>query len=214
MDVDGQTLLLFGAKWAPLIWLGGEWWRLVTAGFLHGGIFHILMNSWVLFGLGAQVEQLYGSGRMVVFYFLGTVGGFLASLLVSPKSLSVGASAGIFGLIGVMIAFGMQHRSEMGAAVRSHYTQWAIYGIVMGLLPGFRIDNAAHIGGLAAGFAIGYLAGVPKAYKTPQDMAWRAAAGVCLSAYGAFVPADVPALPGDDAGAALDSVSDCSICVT
>jgi len=179
IDVDGQTLILFGAKWAPLIY-GGEWWRLVTAGFLHGGLIHILMNSWVLFGLGAQVEQLYGTARMMVFYFLGTVGGFLASLYISPRSLSIGASAGIFGLIGVMIAFGMQHRNELGAAVRSHYTQWAIYGIAMGLLPGFRVDNAAHIGGLAAGFAIGYLAGVPKAYPTTQDMFWRLAAGLCL----------------------------------
>jgi rhomboid protease GluP len=179
-DVDGQTLLLFGAKWAPLIVLGGEWWRLVTAGFLHGGFLHILMNSWVLFGLGAQVEQIFGTSRMMVFYFLGTIGGFLASLYISPRSLSVGASAGIFGLIGVMIAFGMQHRSEIGAAIRSHYTQWAIYGIVIGLLPGFRVDNAAHIGGLAAGFAAGYLAGVPKAFRTPADVAWRVAAGICL----------------------------------
>lgn len=181
MDVDGQTLAMFGAKWAPLIVIGGEWWRLVTAGFLHGGIIHILMNSWALYGIGGQVEQLYGSARMVVFYFVTTVAGFLASLFFSPKALSVGASAGIFGLIGVMIAFGMQHRSEIGAAVRAHYTQWAIYGIVMGLLPGFRVDNAAHIGGLAAGLAVGYLAGVPKLYESWQDMAWRVAAAISLA---------------------------------
>ena len=96
-----------------------------------------------------------------------------------PFSLSVGASAGIFGLIGVMIAFGMQHRA--GAEVRSHYTQWAIYGLVMGLLPGFRVDNAAHIGGLAAGFGVAWLAGAPKLYESWRDKAWRVAAGVCIA---------------------------------
>ena len=55
----------------------GEWWRLVTAGFLHGGMIHILMNSWVLFDLGAQVEEVYGASRMLVIYFLSTVFGYL-----------------------------------------------------------------------------------------------------------------------------------------
>ena len=65
----------------------GQWWRLVTAGFLHGGLFHILMNSWVLFDLGAQVEQVYGARRMLVFYFVSTVGGFAGEhVLVQPAS--------------------------------------------------------------------------------------------------------------------------------
>src|SRR3954451_571265 len=57
--IDGQTLLLFGGKYGRAI-VQGKWWRLVPAGFLHGGLLHILMNSWVLFDLGAQVEELYG----------------------------------------------------------------------------------------------------------------------------------------------------------
>src|ERR1035441_1927833 len=56
MDLDSQVLYAFGAK-VGLGFLDGQWWRLVTAGFLHGGLFHILMNSWVLFDLGAQVEE-------------------------------------------------------------------------------------------------------------------------------------------------------------
>ena len=181
LDVDGQTLSAFGAKNAYFIIVGGEWWRLVTAGFLHGGLLHILFNSWALYSVGGQVEELYGPARFIVFYFVATVAGFLASLYISPRSLSIGASAGIFGLIGVMIAFGMQHRSAAGAAVRSHYMQWAVYGIVMGLLPGFRVDNAAHIGGLAAGFAASYVAGLPRLTEDWRDTAWRAAAGLCLA---------------------------------
>jgi rhomboid protease GluP len=180
MNVDGRTLTLFGAKNALLILFAGEWWRLVTAGFLHGGLFHILMNSWALYSLGGQVEELFGTARYIVFYFVATVAGFLASLYISPRALSIGASAGVFGLIGVMIAFGMQHKTAMGQAVRSHYTQWAVYGIVMGLLPGFAVDNAAHIGGLAAGFALSWFGGTPKLYQSWRDTAWKAAAGISL----------------------------------
>ena len=63
----------------------GEWWRLVTAGFLHGGLLHILMNSWVLFDLGAQVEEIYGASRMWVIYFVSSVCGFYASAVWMPR---------------------------------------------------------------------------------------------------------------------------------
>ena len=75
MNLDVRTLIMFGAKWNMGL-AQGEYWRLVTAGFLHGGLIHILMNSWVLFDLGAQVEEIYGSSRMLVIYFVSTVGGF------------------------------------------------------------------------------------------------------------------------------------------
>lgn len=179
-DIDGQTLFAFGAKEPFAILRGGQWWRLVTAGFLHGGILHILMNSWVLFDLGAQVEEVYGTSRFLVFYFVATVAGFLASTMFS-SSLSIGASAGIFGLIGAMIAMGVRHRhTAMGATVRSHYTQWAIFGVVMGLLPGFRVDNAAHLGGLAGGFLVAYLANTPPAFDVWQEKFWRVLAVICV----------------------------------
>jgi len=59
-------LTQWGAS-VPSQMMGGQWWRLITAGFLHGGIVHILMNSWVLFDLGAEVEQLYGTSRLIIF---------------------------------------------------------------------------------------------------------------------------------------------------
>jgi rhomboid protease GluP len=178
MDIDGQTLFLFGAKYGPALRMG-QLWRLLTAGFLHGGLLHILMNSWVLFDLGAQVEEVYGAPRLVVFYFLSTIFGFAASAWWS-QGLSVGASAGIFGLIGAMIALGVTHRSAAGAAVRGLYVRWAVYGLLFGLLPGLRIDNAAHVGGLAAGFAAAWLAGTPRLGTTPGERLWRAASWACL----------------------------------
>jgi rhomboid protease GluP len=176
---ESGALQILGAKYGPWIW-GGQWWRLVTAGFLHGGLMHILMNSWVLFDLGAQVEEVYGTNRMIVFYFVSTVGGFFASTLWSPRALSVGASAGIFGLIGAMIALGVRHRSALGDHIRGLYTRWAIYGLLFGFLPFFQIDNAAHIGGLAAGFGTAYIAGLPRISGGTTEALWRVISFVCL----------------------------------
>src|SRR5579884_1670125 len=134
-------------------------WRLVTAGFLHGGILHILMNSWVLFDLGAEVEQIYGTSRLIVFYFLSTITGFYLSSHMGL--ISVGSSAGIFGLIGAMLAFGVTDKSALEAAVKSLYMRWLIYALVMSFIPG--VDFYAHLGGLAGGFAAGYLASTPRA---------------------------------------------------
>ncbi len=178
MAIDNRTLFDFGAKLREALQYG-QWWRLVTAGFLHGGLIHILMNSWVLFDVGAQIEQIYGSARLIVIYFMATVFGFYASAVWSA-GLSVGASAGLLGLIGAMIALGVRHRTPMGAEIRGLYTRWVIYILIIGFLPGLHIDNAAHIGGLAAGFATGYLAGTPKLIDTWTERAWRVAAYLCV----------------------------------
>jgi rhomboid protease GluP len=178
MDFDGRTLFDFGAKYGPAL-RGGQWWRLITAGFLHGGLWHILMNAWVLYDLGAQVEESFGTGRYLVFYLVATITGFYASFLWAPNSLSIGASAGIFGLIGAMIALGVRDGSSYGSMVRSHYTRWAVYGLLMGLLPFFAIDNAAHVGGLAGGFAMAYLAGTPR-YSHTIERFWHIAGGAAV----------------------------------
>jgi rhomboid protease GluP len=179
MNLDLRTLEEFGAKYGPDI-RGGEWWRLITAGFLHGGVLHILMNSWVLFDLGAEVEQTYGTSRYVFIYVFTTITGFYGSFLWSP-TLSIGSSAGIFGLIGAMIALGVRERSAYGTAVRGLYMRWAVYGLLMGLLPLFSVDNAAHIGGLTGGFVVGYLAGTPR-LTGPTEGVWRVLTGVAVAA--------------------------------
>jgi rhomboid protease GluP len=177
-NIDVGTLVAFGAKYNAGL-ASGQWWRLVTAGFLHGGLLHILMNSWVLFDLGAQVEEIYGSSRMLVVYFVSTVFGFYVSAVWSPAP-SVGASAALMGLIGAMIALGVHHRNPLGSSIRATYIRWAIYIILFGLLPGLHVDNAAHIGGLAAGFGIAYLAGSPRLESSWTEKLWRGASWVCI----------------------------------
>lgn len=180
MDIDGQTLILFGGKYPALI-LHGQWWRLLTAGFLHGGALHIIMNSWVIYDLGTQAEEFYGTSRYLVMYFLSTIGGFAASMWWSP-GLSVGASAPLFGLMGAMLALGVKNRhTAVGSAMKSHYTQWAIWGLAMGLMSGLRIDNAAHIGGLITGFAFAWIAGTPRLVETWTDRMWKVAAATCVA---------------------------------
>jgi len=177
MDFDGTTLFNFGAKFGPAI-RAGQWWRLITAGFLHGGLFHIAMNSWVLYDLGAQIEEHFGTPRYLLIYLFATITGFYGSYIWSP-GLSIGSSAGIFGLIGAMIALGLKDGSSYGRAMSSHYTRWAAIMIGLGLLPpsllfGMAFDNAAHIGGLAGGFAVAYLAGTPRRTGALEQV-WRAA---------------------------------------
>jgi len=100
---------------------------------------------------------------------------YLASLWWAPRVLSIGASAGIFGLIGAMIALGVRDRSSRGTAIRNMYLRWAVYVLIIGLLPIFSIDNAAHIGGGIGGFIIGYIAGTPRLTRAGEGF-WRGAA--------------------------------------
>jgi rhomboid protease GluP len=176
MGLDAGTLVDFGAMYRPFI-AGGQWWRLVTAGFLHGGLLHILMNSWALFDLGAIVEEMFGSARMLVIYFVSTVAGFYMSFRLGG-AISIGASAALFGLIGAMIALGVRDRSSIGSAIRGFFVRWLIYGLLFSLLPG--IDIFAHIGGLAGGFAIGYLAAEPRYRASATERLWQVAAGFCI----------------------------------
>lgn len=177
VNLDSQTLLIFGAKYGPLLHMG-QWWRLVTAGFLHGGILHILMNMWVLFDLGAQVEELYGGARMLVIYFVGTVFGFYLSALWRPGVVSVGASAALFGLVGAMVAIGMRYRSAAGDMIRSVYMRYLVYLLLFSLLPG--VDMAAHIGGLIGGFAVAYVSGRPGHPGSPVERLWQVGAGLSV----------------------------------
>jgi rhomboid protease GluP len=168
-----RSLLTLGAKFGPFI-EAGQWWRLITAGFLHGSLLHILMNSWALFDLGAQVEESYGTRRYLVLYLLTTICGFWLSNQWNPQVISIGSSAGIFGLIGAMIALGVRQRSFLGDAIRQFYIRWAVYGFALGFF--FNADHGAHLGGVASGFVFGYLAGTPRLAGGVRESLWRWAA--------------------------------------
>jgi rhomboid protease GluP len=170
-----ENLLEYGASYGPRI-VNGEWYRLVTAGFLHGGLLHILMNSWVMFDLGAQVEALFGGARMLVIYFVATVTGFALSAVIGH--VSVGASAALFGLVGAMIAMGTRYRAGVGEMIRAIYIRYLIYLLIFSFMPG--VDMAAHIGGLIGGFGVAYAAGRPESDRSPIERFWQIAAGLAI----------------------------------
>lgn len=170
---SSTALLVFGAKEPTFIFTYGQWGRLVTAGFLHASLMHIIMNSFGLYDLGAQVEDSFGSGKMLVIYVLSSIAGFFASAVFAP-SISIGASAAIFGLIGAMIAFGVHERSRFGGMVKSAYTRTAIWALLISFLIPYT-DNWAHIGGLAGGFVAGYVVGHPAFSQPRQERYWNIA---------------------------------------
>ncbi len=153
-DIGDLVLLRLGAKVGWMIFAGHQWWRLVTAMFLHAGLLHIGMNLWCLFDLGPEVESLFSTPKFVVLYLATGVFGFLVSLFWRPYGSSVGASGAIVGLIGILIG-ASYHHGTLGQDYRRRLWFWVAYILLFIFLP-IPVDNAAHIGGLVSGLALGY----------------------------------------------------------
>ena len=155
-------------KWGsnlPRMTLGaGEWWRLLSSAFLHGNLVHLAMNMFALWQAGQLVERIFGSLRFAGLYLLAAIGGSLGSLLWGLLSHhpvnSVGASGAVFGIIGGLFAFiGREHSGVPPTVVRdlrSSLVPFLLFNIGAGFLYP-HTDNAAHIGGLAAGWLAGHL---------------------------------------------------------
>jgi rhomboid protease GluP len=178
-DMNPRALWVLGGKLGPSIWTDHQYWRLVTAGFLHGGLMHIAFNAYALFIIGCQIEELFGTPRYLVIYFASSVAGFWLSARMNPV-LSIGASAGIMGLIGAIVAFGHVSGTQVGRMIRNQYLGLLAINLVWGFLPGMAVDNWAHIGGFLAGLGIGWVAGTPIHSTPAREGMWRALAAVCV----------------------------------
>ena len=159
MDFSGKVMVSFGANYGPYT-LSGDWWRLLTYMFLHGGLMHIAFNMWCLWDLGALCESLYGRWTYASVYLLTGIAAGVASVGWNPAVLSVGASGAIFGLAGALIAsFYLGEFSLPSIAIRGTLRSLVFFvgfNVFFGsLFPG--IDNAAHAGGLVSGLILGAL---------------------------------------------------------
>jgi membrane associated rhomboid family serine protease len=146
------TLKRFGALTNPLP--ASQWWRLITAMFVHLSIGHIFFNMFALFIFGGTVENRYGKWRYLMLYFASGVLGSATSLAYSHASLSAGASGAIFGVIGAGLAMVLWNREKPG--MRQQLRSW-IFLIAINLFIGIEtpgIDLRAHIGGVIGGFVI------------------------------------------------------------
>ena len=163
----GDSLTELGANYGPAI-RDGQYWRLVTSMFLHGGLIHLALNAWALFQIGALLELLAGSSWMLLVYFTTGIAGSLASALFTRQP-SVGASGAIFGLLGALIAFLLRRRGALtpqGKSILMQLVGWAVINVFFGFsTPG--IDNSAHLGGAVAGLLLGSVLPEPQRSLPP-----------------------------------------------
>lgn len=154
----GEVLVRLGAM-VPILVVDGQYWRLVSAIFLHANLVHLLLNAVGLSIFGNLVESVLGSGRMLAVYL---VSGFVASAVSfafgSVGTIAVGASGAIFGLLGTWLAYNLR---RSGLSLARSNVQGALLLIGLNLAIGFTvpgIDNLAHVGGLVAGILGGFAA--------------------------------------------------------
>lgn len=144
-----DLLVPYGAKANSLI-LNGEYWRFISAMFLHSNEVHLLINCYSLYMVGSQVEKLFGHINMIVIYFVAGFVGSIASFAFSPI-VSVGASGAIFGLLGAMFYFAIKRPSLLKSGFGANLITTLVINLVYGFM-NERIDNYAHLGGLVGGF--------------------------------------------------------------
>ena len=167
---NALTLIQFGAYSHRLVVYDGEYWRLITHTFLHGGSLHLLLNMGVLFIVGNLLERLYGESRFLVLYLFSAIGGSLATLYFVRDAPSVGASGAIFGLMGALVALGLRYKDRLPRRRNRIFGLGLLPFIACDIFLGFtfpHINNAAHLGGLAAGF-IGGLILTPSIYANRE----------------------------------------------
>lgn len=160
---DGAATVHWGSNYGPLT-TSGQWWRLLSNIFVHFGLMHIALNMWALYAPGRIVERMFGSTRFVLLYLFAGIAASLASLLWNPQVNSAGASGAIFGVFGGMLAFVLNPRNAVPRSVmvehRNSTLVFAAYTLFYGMAHA-GIDNAAHLGGLIAGLAMGSLLARP-----------------------------------------------------
>jgi len=159
MQPSIEVLLVMGANFGPLT-AYGEWWRLLTCAFVHGGLLHLAVNCWVLWRFGAVLERAFGARAYLFIFLSAAVGASLCSLMWRPDGVSVGASGGLLGVCGAMLAWVHAHRRLLEpAAVRHSYRGMLQIALLNGLLAFVipNIDHAAHLGGFVTGFVVARL---------------------------------------------------------
>ncbi len=170
LSPSSQSLVRLGAAGAIPVVVNGYWWTLLSAGWLHGSLIHILFNMMWVRQLAPATSMVFGPARTMLIYIVASVGGFLLSslmgfalavtsgsllssvlsLLMGRALLTVGASAAVFGLLGAVVYAG---RRGVAAQLGRQAWIWAVFLFIFGLVfP--SVDNWAHLGGFLAGYGL------------------------------------------------------------
>lgn len=148
---DIRVLMFLGAKVNELI-SSGEYYRLVTPMFLHGGLMHLVLNMYALNALGPFVEKVYGRAKYVIIYFVAGIVSSIFSYMFS-EGVSIGASGAIFGLLGAALIFSLKMKDRVGKGMVKNIISVIGINIFIGLaIP--NIDNFGHLGGLIGGILV------------------------------------------------------------
>jgi rhomboid protease GluP len=175
-SADGQALYELLQLDKPAV-AAGEYWRLWSVTLLHGDLLHLAFNMYALYLAGTIVERWYGSLRFLAFYLACAAAGSVGSFVFGGDVPSVGASGAIFGLFGVLFAANRVHHpvDRQSRGVVSQLMFLIVINIVFGFASGGSIDNAAHLGGLAAGLWLGAL--VPPTRVPTMSALWQRPVG-------------------------------------
>jgi rhomboid protease GluP len=191
LSPSDQSLFILGASGRIPIDTYHRWWTLVSAGYLHAGLLHIFFNMAALRQLAAVVAAEFGPRRMFAIYSCGSVGGFVVSYLAGVP-LTVGASAGVCGLVGAVLYYGRSRGGVYGSALFRQVGMWVVAMFVFGFIVPV-INNWAHAGGIVVGAVAAALLGYNERRRegrlsktlataclvvTALVLAWAAATGV------------------------------------
>lgn len=151
--------------YGPLI-KAGQYYRIITGAFLHGGILHLAFNCYALYVIGSQLESYLGKVRYLIIYLFSAVTASLFSMIFNSNP-SIGASGAIFGLMGALVYFGYHYRVYLGNVLKSQIIPLILFNLLIGALS-TGIDNFAHIGGLIGGLLITSALGIKYKSSTSQ----------------------------------------------
>jgi len=180
-EPSSQVMLAFGSNYAPLVVEDGQYWRLVSSGFLHWDLLHLLMNSACLFILGSHAANAFGANRAWVVYACALLTGGALSLIGGGNS--AGASGAVCGLIAALYQYGRHRGGHMGRVLAQRMLTWAMLIAVWGaFVPG--IDNWGHAGGFIGGFLVGGYASRLAARGGAEDRIWWMSGVFCLLVVG------------------------------
>lgn len=164
-------VLDYGAVYTPYIVQNGEVYRLFTSMFLHFGIEHLVNNMLVLFVLGSRLEQVIGKLRFLFIYLAGGIAGNIFSLILELRnqdfSVSAGASGAVFAVMGAMIYVVIRNKGWLGDLSMRQILVMAAFSLYFGFTSS-GVDNAAHIGGMIAGFVLAVLIWHPRKKRDQQ----------------------------------------------
>ena len=186
-----RAAMVAGARMNGAILRGGQYHRLISACFLHGGGMHLASNMFSLYRVGPLVEAAFGAGRAALLYLLSGIGGNLAGLYWGPiRGMSVGASGAVFGMIGATGGYVVRNKRALGGygdALLRNAVQILALNLFIGTRRGSGVDNLAHVGGFITGAVLGVL--FSPAVESRGRGRWDDDAPAPREGDGSFVPA-------------------------